>query len=62
MPDSLNYVREVAKAIGLKLPEEREANVAEALESALKQVEVIRAETATAPVPTAFDAAWSTKK
>lgn len=62
MPDSLNYVREAAKAIGLKLPEDREAIVAEAVAAVLKQVDEIRAESSPPPAPTAFDASWSTKK
>lgn len=62
MSDSLKYVREVAKSIGLALPEEREAAIAEAVAAALNQVEVIRVDSTPVPAPTAYDASWSEQK
>jgi hypothetical protein len=62
MQDSLTMVQEAAKAIGLKLPKEREQSIAHAWETALKQAEAVRTTPTPVPAPTAFDAAWSEKK
>lgn len=62
MFDAKKYVRETAEAIGLNLPEERQAAVAEAVEAALRQVESIRDEQTPVPAPTPFDASWSDAK
>lgn len=55
-------VREAAKAIGLKLPQDREQSIAHAYETALKQADAVRATVTPVPAPTVFDAAWSEKK
>lgn len=62
MQDSLTMVREAARAIGLKLPEDREESIAHAYETALKQADAVRTQPNPVPAPTVFDAAWSEKK
>lgn len=62
MFDAKKYVRETAEVIGLNLPEERQAAVAEAVEAALRQVESIRNGHTPVPAPTPFDASWSDAK
>ncbi len=62
MPDSVSLIRDVARAMGLNIPEERLPAIAAAIEAALRQADAIRTEPTPMPAPTMFDAAWSTKR
>lgn len=62
MSDSKSSVREMARALGLSIPEDRLEKLAAAWEEALAEVESIRQTPAPVPPTPPYDAAWSQKK
>lgn len=59
MSEAKERVRDAARALGIEIPEDRLAQLADAWEQALAETESIRQHPNPWPSPKAFDASWS---
>lgn len=62
MSDSKSNVRELARSLGLSIPEDRLEQLAAAWEQALTEADSVRQTPAPVPTTAAYDAAWSERK
>lgn len=62
MTDSISRVREIVRALGLSIPEERLEKLAAGYDQAIAETEAVRTTPTPTPTPAPFDAAWSAKK
>ena len=62
MSDSKERVRQIAREMGLSIPDERIEQLAEAWEQALAEADAVRQQPTPWPTPIQFDAAWSKKR
>lgn len=62
MSDTRATVRELARALGLSIPEDRLEQLATAWEQALAEADSVRQEPTPFPATASYDAAWSEAK
>lgn len=59
MPDAVSQVREIAKSLGISIPEERLEALAATYEQTWIEVESVRSDENPMPTPSPFEAGWS---
>lgn len=62
MSDSKVRVREITQSVGLTISDDRLEQLAQALEQALAEAEIVRQQPTPWPAPSRYDAAWSPKR
>lgn len=62
MSDSVSQVREIARSLGISIPEDRLEQLASAYEATLKEVEAARQSQTPLPTPSPYDAGWEVKR
>lgn len=62
MSESKERVREIARAMGLVIPDDRLEQLSKAWEQALAEAEEVRQKPNPWPTPGQYDAAWSQKR